>query len=278
MKKFWLILMVNKRKMSAESPIIPFKDAVIPANEEPVWRRGDFLRPIEETKTRPESIVGPVLIDLDHYINQNSNSSFVEFEEERVIAQTGYHAEVMRSHGCGVSSVYMVLSTLAGEDFLSQFRTVGEFSIAVLSLHKNDRVEGEKRIIGTPVFNLRSGWYHDALVYSAIHLAKILGFRVEGVSELEKVAGQMQRLLDEDKKAMVVISVSNEFWRLPTETKSVATHMVVAGGFKFDRYGGLEEICVTDPYAIGKPRVNEWIKVDDRIRKAFTGRALFFYK
>ncbi len=270
--------MASKRKMTTEFSNVSFKDVVISENEKPTWRKGEFLRKIDEFEIKPKDIVGPVLIPPELHINQNGKLSFKEFEEGEIIRKTGYHAEVMRSHGCGITSVYMALSALAGREFVSRFGTVGEFAIEVLGLHKNDRVEGKERVVGTPVFNIRSGWYHDALVYVAIHFSGVSGFRLEGISGLEKVAGQMKKLLDEGKETLVVISVSNGFWRLPTEPESVATHMVVVNGFKFDENGGLAEICVTDPYVVGKPKINQWIGVDDRIRKAFTGRALFFYK
>ncbi len=269
--------MVNKNKMSAEFSEVPFKDAVVLPNEKPFWSKGEFLKSIdEEIETKTRLVVGPVLVGC--HINQNDNLSFKKFEEEEVIKKTGYHAEVMRSHGCGISSLFMVLFNLAGKEFRSKFKTVGEFAISVLGLHRNDRVEEGERIIGTPVFNLHAGWYHDALVYAAVHFAGISGFRVEGVFELEKIAGQMKKLLDEGKEALVIISVSNKFWRLPTETSSIATHMVVVGGFEFDEYGKLKRICVTDPYVGERAKINEWVEVDDRIREAFCGKALFFYK
>lgn len=261
--------------MEHSDSLIPVRDSLITPQEVPLWRKGQFLKEINVDLELKGCRVESISIPPSCFINQNSDDNFKEFEDAGVIEEVGYPGEVFRSHGCGISSLYMALRVL-NDEFGSRFKTVGEFTLVVLRLHRNDNVVGGIRYIGTPVFNLRAGWYHDALVYAARHFGKVDGFRVEDES-LEGVGNQFGNLLAGGKKALVVASVSNVFWRRGTEPASIATHIIVINGFEFDEVGAVKAVRVTDPYVYGNPRINEWVTIDDSLKKAFTGRAIFLY-
>lgn len=270
--------MGNKTSMTIEIPVTPFKDRVISPNQKPTWTKGEFVRAIENVATKGVGTAEGPLVDDSYHVNQLANDNFSEFEEETTIGLTGINAEVMRPHGCGISAVYMALEAIGKDGFRSKFKTVGEFAIAVLGFHRNDYVEGGIRNVGTPVFNLSSGWYHDALVYAAETYGGVVGFRVEGVDDLTKVGVEFQTLAKDHQSVMSVISVRNSYWRLKTEKSSVSTHMVVVNGYKFSEDGDLVGMRVTDSYVSDHAKINEWIDVDDRIKQAFTGKAMFFYR
>lgn len=254
----------------------PYKDSKIGTGDIPKWTRGQFIKSPRYERVVARLIEMPLVNPEDH-IDQNSDNNFSEFESNEVIATTGFHAEEMRSHGCGISATYMALRTISDTSFRRKFETVGHFTMSILSKHKNDSFNDGQTIIGTPVFNLRSGWYHDALVYSAIHEGRVGGFRVEDIPTLENIGEISAKLIDQShNKIISIISVKNEFWRLKTERSSVSTHMVLVNGFDFDEEGCLRRIRVTDSYVSREQKINFWLDVTDNIAMAFTGKAIFF--
>lgn len=265
--------MANKTKMA--EIYIPYKDSKIGVHEIPNWTKGQFLKSPNIEHTISKTIDLP-LVNPDDHVDQNSNNNFFEFELRGIVETTGFHAEVMRSHGCGISATYMALRTIADRSFNDKFTTVGQFTLSALSNHKNDLVQDGQVVVGTPVFNLRSGWYHDALVFSAMHYGKVDGFRIEDSPSLENVGEICADLIeDPEKKVISIISVRNEFWRLATENTSVSTHMVLVNGFEFADDGFLKRIRITDSYVSEDSKINTWIEVTENVRKSFTGKAIF---
>lgn len=270
--------MVVNKKMNMEAPI-PYRETKIRNDETPAWVRNQYLIPNQEIKEPQIGLFeGPFLLDEDH-INQKDDKSFVEFESLEVRRRTGAEAELMRGHGCGISSVYMAMEMIGKEEFKSKYPTVGKFAEAALSMHRDDYVDdaGVRRV-GTPVFNDRDGWYHDALIHSAITFGGIEGRRQEHVPSLESVGAKFHEYLKGFRNVVAVASVYNKGWRLPTEPKSPSTHMIVINGFRFGDDGVLKAIRVSDSYVSSHTRINEWTDVDERIRNSFTGRVMYFYK
>lgn len=241
------------------------------------WKKAEFVKPLTAEPLKRVKTELPAVRPED-FINQNADQNFGEFEFQEIIRVTGYNAEVMRSHGCGISAVYMAMKTVGNEDFKLKYDSVGKFALDALSFHQNDLVVGEERIIGTPVFNLKSGWYHDALVYCAINLGGVNSFRMENLDSFENVLSVIQQGNTNNDEALAVISVRNEHWRLKAEKSSVSTHMVLLNGFDFSQSGELTRVRVADSYVASEPRINAWLDVTDEMRKSFTGRALFFEK
>lgn len=256
-----------------------YKDSILDQCAKPFWERGQFLRNFE-TLERVSGLIELSAMDENDFVDQNTNTNFEEFENQEVINLTGYSAEVMRAHGCGISSVYMAIRALLRDDFPSEINTVGMMAIRALSNHRNDFIgpKGE-RVVGTPVFNLKSGWYHDALVYVGLELANLDSFRCEKLPGLASVGEICAKSIREFGRGIItVISVDNKHWRLRSEKSSVSTHMVAVNGFRFLENGKLDEIRVADSYVSTKPKINEWIKVTDDVELAFTGKAIFFQK
>ncbi|PIU03645.1 hypothetical protein COT44_02025 [Candidatus Shapirobacteria bacterium CG08_land_8_20_14_0_20_39_18] len=243
------------------------------------WKKAEFVKPLPVEPLKRAKTELPTVRSED-FINQNTDQNFGEFESQETIRLTGYNAEVMRPHGCGISAVYMALRTIGSGNFKSKYDSVGKFALDALSFHRNDLVQGDERIIGTPVFNLKSGWYHDALVYCAINLGGVNGFRMENLGSFENVLNvvQQQRLESGHNEVLAVVSVRNNHWRLKTERSSISTHMVLVNGFDFSEDGQLTRIRVADSYVANEPRINTWMEVTDEISKSFTGRAMFFAK
>jgi len=249
---------------------------VIGTAEEPAWRAKQFLR---EEKIVSEKLIGAILLPEvlpGLYINQNGNVSFVEFENKGVVDHTGYSAEEMRSHGCGISVLHMCLGTLS-DNYQKTFKSVGALAIHALSHHRNDFVvNGVVTRVGTPVFNLKTGWYHDALVHTAIETTQLDVFRLENLQGMEEIVVIANGLINDGKCPLVILSVKNKFWRLKNEPESMMTHLVIVNGFNFDNDGNLKEIRVTDPFALNQgKKLNQWVEVNERVREAFTGRAIF---
>lgn len=270
--------MVANKKISMEVPI-PYRETKIGNNETPAWVGGQYLIPNEEIKEPQVGLFeGPLLLDADH-INQKDNKSFIEFEGLDVRRRTGAQAELMRGHGCGISSVYMAMEMIGKDEFKSKYSTVGKFAETALSMHKDDYVDDAGvRHVGTPVFNDKDGWYHDALIHTAITFGGIGGRRQEHVPSLEAVGAKLNDYLKGFRDVVAIISVRNTDWRLPTEPMSPSTHMIVINGFKFGDDGVLKSIRVCDSYVSDHARINEWMDVDERVRKSFTGRVMYFYK
>jgi len=206
-------------------------------------------------------------------IYQNEPGSFKEFETEAVVNRTGYSAVEMRSHGCGISALYMATRSLAPVTFIEQFPTVGLFAQQALKLHRNDVTVfgGKIRKVGNPVFNLKGGWYHDALCF----LAKSSGLkasRYEGAS-LEDCVSEIKS--DTGVKKLHILSFRNSGWRLNGDSSVVTTHMVVVSGYRI-KQGKVMEMCITDSHieADLKLAPNRWIEVTEEIDAAFTGRFL----
>lgn len=255
---------------------LTYSNAIMMADESPRWRRLEFLRNFSVENSIKVTTELPLINKADH-INQNADGNFNEFETQDIIDLTGYNAEVMRPHGCGISAVFMALRTIGSNDFKLKYDTVGKFTVDTLAFHKNDFITNTERVVGTPVFNLKSGWYHDALVYSAINLGGINGFRMEELDGYDSVFNVIKQI--GSNNCLAIVSVNNMFWRLKTEKSSVSTHMIVLNGFEYSKKGELSRIRVADSYAadLDFPKINTWIDVTDDIKKAFTGKAIFLY-
>jgi hypothetical protein len=256
----------------------PYSKLLINDGEKPFWRKDEFLKTgfdSIEIKERTK-LEFPMVADTN-FIDQNANANFVEFEDFKTISTTGYNAEVMRAHGCGISAVYMALRTIGSDSFKSNYKTVGRFAASALSFHRNDLQLDDKKIVGTPVFNLKSGWYHDALIFLAKEIGGVEGFRMEN-QNLEKISSTLKFLKTKYNDVLFVASVHNEYWRLKTEKSSVSTHMVLINGIETISDGSVSKIRVTDSYVPDRPKINMWLDVDDRICKAFTGKVIFLYR
>lgn len=250
---------------------IPYCNKCIDIGETPLWLKGQFTRELE---VRPlVDCRVEYLLSEEHYVDQNGNNRFTRFEKGPIIDLTGYSAEQIRPHGCGVSATFMCLSAIS-EKFSERVASVGQLALEVLELHRNDFVGNGTVIKGTPVFNLRSGWYHDGLIYTAKKFEGIDAYRTEDTS-IEAVIGQLQSE-NQGGKAGAVISVYNKHWRLEGEPESVATHLVAITGYNIED-GCLKSVLVNDSFAHnGQPKLNQWVTVDDRFKDAFTGRAMIF--
>lgn len=268
----------------SEGMVNSYAKRIIELDENPKWRGGgesEFLKippPDRQVETNSRELLMPEIYPKV-YINQLATENFEEFNKGAVIEQTGYNSELMRAHGCGISVLQMVNATLGGENYIQHYPKVDKLAITLLAEHKNDLVDqaGNRIKRGTPVFTLQTGWYHDAMLYGAKALAGLEVFREENLTSLNQVAKECVELRNQDKKAMVIISVRNNHWRIKGEPTSVATHLVIVNGFKFDENRDVSEIRITDPFTPnGRPKLNQWVEVDERVKQAFTGRALFF--
>jgi hypothetical protein len=254
---------------------VPTSARVIGYYENPKWQPRQHLVTLNGGTTPDQLRDSEFFVQVPRYINQLSDSNFTEFEEKDVVSETGYCVEDIRAHACGISSLYMAISALNKNTKVS----VGELTIKALEMHRNDLKENDKLVKrGTPVFNLKNGWYHDALIYIGQE-SGIEGVRTENQT-VETVAAELNRNnIELNTVSVAVLSLDNSHWRLPDEPKSSATHMVVVSGAKFDSEGELKELCVTDPYAPkGEPKVNQWVPYDERFRSSFTGKAMIFQK
>jgi hypothetical protein len=257
---------------------MPYSNRIIGRETNPLWTSSDYvrqngkfaneLRTVELIKTLPES-----------FVDQKARKSFIEFEDEKIVEKVGYNAIEMRAHGCGISALHTVLSTLDPEKYRSQIKSVGELAIYSLSLHTNDyRQNGNTINRGNPVFNLRAGWYHDALLYIASQLISC------DVSRYENIYGwqQLAQVLDVNKKdyeaTLAIASVSNKSWRTKEEPSSISTHLVVLNGCEVTA-GIVSGVSVTDSFVWNnEPHINQLIPIDDRNNDAFTGRVMVFNK
>lgn len=259
--------------------MLPFSRQIISVHENPQWERGEFLRqkPKEDKGIREGELILPE-VKRESYINQHDG--FTEFESASVVEATGYNAQDMKRHGCGISVLHMVNSTIGSREYWRKIKTVGELAENILKLHKNDLLDAHGNIVkkGTPVFNLKSGWYHDALLYFSKMYAGLEVYRYEDLESLDVVGQECNSIVQSGKKEpLVIISVKNQFWRIQGEPESILTHQVIINGFRFNGEGKVTEIRVTDPFSPnGIPKLNQWLKVDERIKQAFTGRAMFF--
>lgn len=256
--------------------MLPFSQQAMNPYENPQWEHGEFLRtkPKENEGIRRSELILP---EVKSYINQYGG--FAEFENALTVEETGYDAQDMKSHGCGISVLHMVNLTIGSDKYRDKIKTVGELAKSILGLHKNDLRDASGNIVkrGTPVFNLKSGWYHDAMMYFSKTYADLEVYRYEDLEDLDLVGQECDRIVQGGKESLVIISVKNQFWRIKDERESVLTHQVILNGFRFDGEGRVTEICVTDPFSPnGTPKLNQWLKVDERIKQAFTGRAMFF--
>lgn len=267
-----------------ERMTISYAQKVIGEHETPKWKGGgesEFLKspsPDSHVEFESKELLMPD-VKLEVYINQLGSENFRKFNQGQVIKQTGYNSELMRAHGCGISVLQMVNATLAGKNYLQRYPSVDSLAIALLAEHKDDLRDSRGNRIkrGTPVFTLQTGWYHDAMLYGAREFAGLEVLREENITSLNQVAIECVELANQGQKAMVIISVRNDHWRIKGEPTSVATHLVIVNGFKFNESGDVSEIRVTDPFAPnGEAKLNQWIAVDERVKQAFTGRALFF--
>lgn len=252
---------------------IPYSDRKIQDKEPQRWKPGEFLIDSSTLERAVESEVhGP---EIETHINQNGRLSFKEFDEAKNIETSGYNGIEMRSHGCGISCLHMALSAM-DLDYQKKVKTVGQLALSAMSLHRNDnRMSDSAVLIGNPVFNLKAGWYHDALIYTAEDLANVEGARFENIT-FEDLAKLFSSVSQEGRKMLAIISVKNKFWRIKEDFSNVNTHLVILNGYKI-KDGKVSEICVTDPYVEDeKLIVNKWIEVDDRVRSAFNARAMCF--
>ncbi|MBI2007542.1 MAG: hypothetical protein HYS83_02490 [Candidatus Blackburnbacteria bacterium] len=258
--------------------MLPFSRQIMSPDKNQQWRRGEFLRPKpKETKRiKGNELILPE-VKPEFYINQYGG--FDEFEHAAVVETTGYNAQDMRRHGCGISVLHMVNSSIGSNEYRDKIKTVGELAQNILALHRNDLLDNYGNVVkrGTPVFNLRSGWYHDAMLYfSKIH-AGLDVYRYEDLGSFDEVGQECDSIVQGGKEPLVIISVKNHFWRIEGEPESILTHQVILNGFRFNGKGEVTEFRATDPFSPnGVPKLNQWLKVDERIKQAFTGRVMFF--
>ncbi|MDO8452324.1 MAG: hypothetical protein Q7S79_01080 [bacterium] len=247
---------------------------------EPRWRPDDFLRQNRAVRLPDKIDILLRPVQVQDYTPQLDQSSFEEFDEDG----SPYSAELMRTDGCGVCSVHMANVTLGGDNYRGIFPTVGFLAKSALKFHEDDPkdVAGNRLRKGTPVYSKKDGWYHDGLLYTTWEYTGLNVFRQEGLESWEQVA---QECLEETRlreSILAVVSVNNVHWRRPGETPSKEQHLVVITGFKI-RAARVTAIRVTDPYVDPNPdaprnKINEWLPVNDNIRTAFRGRAMYFWK
>lgn len=258
--------------------MLPFSRQIMSPDENPLWGREEFLRPkSKESEGVKESEL--ILPEIKHEFYINQYDGFTEFESASVVEATGYNAQDMRRHGCGISVLHMVNSSIGSDEYRGKIKTVGELAKNILKLHKNDLRDAYGNIVkkGTPVFNLKSGWYHDAMLYFSKTHANLRVYRYENLEGFNEVGQECYNIVQSGKEPLVIISVKNQFWRISGEPESILTHQVILNGFRFNEEGKVTEIRVTDPFSPnGLPKLNQWLEVDERIKQAFTGRAMFF--
>lgn len=257
-----------------------FQDRSIGLFEIPRWSAGQFRR--ELSVEGGELIVGEIVlpeIDARHFVDQNGGWNFREFDSSEVVRKTGYDAITMSTHGCGISSLHMALSALSGREYLTSYPNVGSLAVEALSMHRNDmQILGRRIKRGTPVFNTRVGWYHDALVYIAENLGGVRGFRMEDIKDWNTLGLAAADVSDDTSDFEIIASLNSKYWRVKGEPTSVLTHMVITNGFKFSD-NHVDQIRIVDPYVLnGSAKINKWVKIDDDLSNAFTGRAIFLIK
>ena len=251
-----------------------------PIRKEAVWTPRDFLiTNRSERRLQPDfNFVMPEILE-ENYLHQLDPAAFVEFKQPGFSV---YSAQQMREDGCGICALHTVNVTLGGSPYLDIFPSVGYLARQALALHKNDLMIGSVRVKrGTPVYNTTAGWYHDAMLYVTREYVGLETFRQEGLGSLEQVASECFDRQNVGKKMLAIVSVRNEFWRREGGTASRATHLVIVNGFETDSNGKLIKIRVTDPYIDPNPeapknKINEWLVVDERLRLAFRGKAMYF--
>jgi hypothetical protein len=267
-----------------------YKDQKIGWFEKPDWTPGQYLvQPREMGRSYLGKFEGASL-DPKNFVRQTDGDSFIEFESIPTQHLTGFTGVEMRSNGCGITSTYDILSTLAGDGFHLKYPTVGKFAIHALSRHKNDITALNGRIVkkGSPVFNSeKGGWYHDALIYLAQEFA-VHGERYENIG-LNTFAEQFAERTKNNVQVMGLISVDTNSWFVhqPADAGR-GKHLVIVSGFKFDRPSKVGEVLISDVYDTGekadqlvdrtqKP-INIWVKENAIIGHAYAGNAILFNK
>lgn len=258
---------------------VPYSKLIIAQQEKSRWTKGEFLRDrssLVGLEVKEETTVLLPDVSRESYVSQTNKTSFTEFEAPGAERENGYTAEDMRKNGCGISSLFMILSTLGTPRFRQNFKTVGELATESLSLHRND-LTSENQIIkvGTPVFNLKSGWYHDALLYAASSFADVLGYRYVDIN-LEEVGAECARRAGQGERVLCILSFTTIPWLKNDSHSAVSTHLFVCNGFMFEN-SKVSAVRVVDPYPHdGKPKLNEWVEITPDRKEAFTGRVMFF--
>src|SRR5260221_4145262 len=129
----------------------------------------------------------------------------------------------MRANLCGIVSLHIILGTLS-KKYRDLHPTVGELAAKALSFHRNDLLKNGNIIKkGFPVCNLKSGWYHNALLYIA-SIYGVSGYRLENLT-LELVADEFKKLNNDKKKFLAMISVLDDYRN--SKIKRKVSHLVV---------------------------------------------------
>lgn len=253
--------------------------------ENSLWRVNQYLKNNNEIPIIPRNEIDNLTflfseIDNNKLTFQNDPESFSEFDNMTVKKKIGYDSDVMKINGCGIAALKIVLETINPDRSKEKFNTMGLLAMDTLSMHRDDLViNGIKIKRGTPVFNLKSGWYHDALIHESIKLDIAVGERYTNV-DLYDIAFRLIGLQKEGKKALAILSVKSDFWFIRRKVKddTGSNHLIIINGFKFTDVG-LTEIRVTDPYIFqDKKRVNEWVKVDNSKPNVLNKNVIILYR
>lgn len=247
--------------------------------EPQLWTPKQYLRTKDKITVPPRELISNRTLDFSlvektSVAFQNAPESFAEFDGKA--KEVGYTSDQMRVNGCGISALYVVLKTLSFKKEDIRLSTVGTLALDVVSMHRNDNViAGDMRKIGTPVFNLQNGWYHNALIYEASKFG-VKGERYEDADIID-MSFRMIELQRQNKNPLLVISVGTDMWLLPHKVGDQSTkHLVVINGFKYSDES-LLEIKATDPYIAGdQPQVvNELVKSNKLA--ALNKKGIIFY-
>ncbi|HEX6977311.1 MAG TPA: hypothetical protein VF185_03055 [Patescibacteria group bacterium] len=258
---------------------IYFPGKTISEQESQLWTPESYLRVPSTERKNGFYIKGKVVesapINPLYWTDQHSPYNFFEFEASSVQEELGYKSDQLRQDACGITSLHIVLGSLSGT-YQRYCPTVGMLAKKALSFHRNDLKDGENVVKkGNPVFNLKVGWYHNALIYVAGKFG-VDGHRFQDAT-LEEVSDEMERLNDGGKRALAIVSVKDcyrnaKIWR-------GVSHLVVVNGAKLNRKGEVVELKVTDPSSrasVGEP-IEKWVRVDREQRNNFLGKAIFLY-
>ncbi len=254
-----------------------YRNKVIRREESRFWEKSTFLRVLPSIENfAPNAVVTGPLVCSNNWVNQHSNENFVEFSDLQWQEIFGYDADEMRNNGCGISSLHVVLSTLApGYD--NHSLTVGQLAAYALAFHRNDLRDHEGNIVskGNPVLSRSLDWYHDALVFVASTF-NIRGYRSENTN-LETMCSEFNSLIEDGNNAMMIASVAINYQR--PEYDGTGGHLIAINGFKTDNLGKVSMVCVTDSSLSGgkDKRENNWVEVNKHMRNSFKGRAIYLY-
>jgi len=264
----------------SENELRKWQSKTIKTDETPSWNKESFLREPyskDDFSLLADKNIEGGFVKPHNWIDQHDILNFTEFDELAFKEYFGNTtAQEMRDNGCGISSLYVALSTLAN-GFDNPSLTVGHLAGYAVAFHRNDLKDGNDNLIkkGTSVLSKSLDWYHDALVHVATTF-DLGGHRCENLS-LEQIASEMNYLNHEGRKVMIITSVSVNY-RWP-DSERVGGHLIVVNGFRTNSEGEVTEVCITDSsnFASRGNRENNWFQIDQHARDSFKGRAIFLY-